>query len=375
MGSNRKWTQQECEDLLRLTEDEFLAAYVDRTLLGVRMKAQDLLPGESYTNFRVRQATERAEAHEARVAGQRAPGMPEELPEDPEALERLFAAYREVVAAGSELAGRPSKRLDWRPEDDAPVAVAFMSDIHAGATIDYERFEEDLRTIRDTDGLYAVINGDLTENTKPQAKSGTALYGAVFPAPGLQLAYMTTRLEWIAREPHKLLAIVEGNHDGFDGRFAGIDRLPDLARHLGAEYFTETGGSIFVHLGGQSYHLVVRHNHAGISQLNKGNSARRLYDEWPWASEHADVIALAHTHEPHLEQVMRKGEIVTYVRSGTYKVRDEWAENNGWRSAYGVPVVVLFPGDRRIVAFHGSQFGEAVDYLRMARDRAMVSVG
>lgn len=370
MASNRKWTDEEVSDLLRLTEDEFAAAYPDRTLTAIRMKAGEVLAGESYTNFRVRQAAERGAANATAVEARRAPGMPEELPEDPEALERLFAAYREIVAAGDDLAGRPSKRLDWRPEDAAPVGIAFVSDIHAGATIDYARFERDLEAIRDTDGLYAVINGDLTENTKPQAKSGTALYGAVFGAPGLQLAYMTTRLAWIATPPrHKLLAIVEGNHDGFDGRFAGIDRLPQLAAHLGAEYFTETGGSIFVHLGGQVYHLVVRHNHAGISQLNKGNSARRLYDEWPWASEHADVIALAHTHEPHLEQVMRKGEIVTYVRSGTYKVRDEWAENNGWRSAYGVPVVVLFPGERRIVAFHGSQFGEAVEYLRMARGR------
>lgn len=370
MAANRRWLDKEKDDALRLTEDEFLAAYPDRSVHGLKNAVERLSPGESYTNFRVRQAAERGAAHAARVEDRRAPGMPEELPDDPEALERLFAAYREIVAAGDDLAGRPSKRLDWRPEGDLPVAIAFVSDIHAGATIDYARFERDLAAIRDTDGLYAVINGDLTENTKPQAKSGTALYGAVFGAPGLQLAYMTTRLGWIATAPrHKLLAIVEGNHDGFDGRFAGIDRLPQLAAHLGAEYFTETGGSIFVHLGGQVYHLVVRHNHAGISQLNKGNSARRLYDEWPWASEHADVIALAHTHEPHLEQVMRKGEIVTYVRSGTYKVRDEWAENNGWRSAYGVPVVVLFPGERRIVAFHGSQFGEAVEYLRMVRER------
>lgn len=376
MASRRQWTEAELRDVLELTEDEFLGRYRDRTDISVRMKIQQLRPDTSYTNFRIEQAAAVAAAHAAAVEARRAPGMPEELPEDPAALERLFSAYREVVAAGGEIAGKPSKRLDWRPVEDGPVGVAFVSDIHAGASIDYERFESDLRTIRDTDGLYAIINGDLTENTKPQAKSGSALYSAVFGAPGLQLAYMATRLGWIAEPPrHKLLAIVEGNHDGFDGRWAGIDRLPDLAKHLGAEYFTETGGSVFVHLGGQTYHIVVRHNHAGISQLNKGNSARRLYDEWPWASEHADVIALAHTHEPHLEQVQRKGEVVTYVRSGTYKIRDEWAENNGWRSAYGVPVVVLWPGERRVVAFHGSQFGEAVEYLRMARERRPAAVG
>ena len=366
-----RWTDNEMADALAMGEQEFLDRYTNRNAAGLRQQVEKMLAAEgmreTYSQWRVRQAIQR---HEEAAAARRAPGMPEELPDDPEALERLFAAYQEVVAAGDDLGGKPTTRLEWTPPGNEPVAIAFVSDIHAGAVIDYQRFEADLAAIAETDGLYCIINGDLTENTKPQAKSGTALYGALFSAPGLQLAYVATRLK---RVQGKLLAIVEGNHDGFDGKWAGIDRLPDLAKHLGADYFTETGGSVFAHIGGQTYHLVVRHNHKGNSQINKGNSARRLYDEWPWASEHADVVALAHTHEPHLEQVMRKGELVTYVRSGTYKVRDEWAENMGWRSGYGVPVVVMFPDERRIVAFHGSQFRQAVDYLRMVRAKATLS--
>lgn len=366
MGGRRvTWSAAETEAALSMGEDEFLAAYPHRNYNGLRQRIEAVLgTGETYMQFRLRQAQER---HDAAVAGRRAPGMPEELPDDPEALERLFAAYHEVVAAGEELGGKPSTRLEWRPPGDRPVGIAFVSDIHAGAVVDYRRFEEVVRTIAGTDGLYGVVNGDLTENTKPQAKSGTALYGALFGMPGLQLAYVTTRLRW-ARG--KWLAVAEGNHDGFDGRFAGIDRLPQLAADLGAEYFTETGGSIFATVGGVTYHVVVRHNHRGNSQINKGNSARRLWDEWPWAFENADVVALAHTHEPHLEQPIRKGEVVTYLRSGTFKVRDEWAENNGWRSAFGVPVVVLFPGEKRVMAFHGAHFEEAVRYLRMVRGEA-----
>jgi predicted phosphodiesterase len=363
------WTQTEDDDALRMSEDEFFATYPNRSYNALRQRIEKtLLNGsETYGQYRVRQAAQR---HEAAIAAQRAPGMPEELPDDPEALERLFAAYREVVAASDALDGAPTKRFDWRPPDTQPVGVAWMSDIHAGAKIDYERFEADLQLVADTDGLYLAVNGDLTENTKPQAKSGTALYGALFGAPGLQLAYIATRLEWVR---HKLLVIAEGNHDGFDGRWAGIDRLPDLTKKLGCEYFTETGGSIFAHIGSQTYHLVMRHNHRGNSQLNKGNSARRLWDEWPWAFENADVVALAHTHEPHLEQVIRKGELVTYLRSGTYKVADEWAENQGWRSGYGVGLTVFFPNERRIVAFHGQQFREGVDYLRMVRSRKVAA--
>lgn len=357
------WSREEEQAALTMTEDEFLQAYPNRSYNALRHRLEKVLltDGETYGRFRMRQAAER---HDQAVAAHRTPGLPEELPDDPDALERLFAAYREVVSATEALEGAPSKRFDWRCETRGPVGIAWMSDIHAGAKIDYERFEDDLQTISATDGLFVCVNGDLTDNVKPQAKSGTALYAAVFGAPGLQLAYIGTRLEWIQ---DRLIVISEGNHDGFDGRWAGIDRLPDLTKHLGCEYFTETGGSIFAHVGSQTYHLVMRHNHRGNSMINKGNSARRLWDEWPWAFENADVIALAHTHEPHMEQVMRKGEIVTYLRSGTYKVSDEWAENQGWRSAYGVPVVVLFPDERRIVAFHGAQFKEAVRYLKMVR--------
>lgn len=359
------WSRSEEEHALTLTEDEFLAQYPHRSFNALRQRLEKVLltDGETYGQFRIRQSAERFQ-HD--VAAQRAPGMPDELPDDPDALERLFAAYREVVAASDALDAAPTKRLNWKPPGSQPIAIAWMSDIHAGGKIQYEQFERDLELIAETDGLFLCINGDLTENTKPQSKSGTALYAAVMGAPGLQLAYIATRLE---RVRSKLIVIAEGNHDGFDGRWAGIDRLPDLTKRLGCEYFTETGGSIFATIGGHTYHLVMRHNHRGNSQISKGNSARRLWDEWPWAFENADVIALAHTHEPHLEQVMRKGEIVTYLRSGTYKTSDEWAENQGWRSAYGVPITVLFPGERKIVAFHGSQFNDGVQYLKMVRER------
>jgi len=365
MGRRVTWSAAETADALALTEDEFLLKHPHRNYNALRQRIETELGGrETYTQFRLRQAQER---HDAAVASRRAPGMPEELPDDPEALERLFGAMIDMHEAATALGGATSKRLDWRPPDTRPVGVAFIGDIHAGAHIDYLRFERDVRTIAETDGLYGVLMGDTVENTKPQSKSGTALYAAVMPLPATQLAYAATRLRW-ARG--KWLALLEGNHDAWDGRWAGIDRLPALAEDIGAEYFTETGGSIFVHLGGATYHLVCRHNHRGNSQLNKGNAARRLYDEWPWAFEHADVCVLGHTHEPHLEQTMRHGEIVTYLRSGTYKVNDEWAENQGWRSAYGVPVVVLWPGERRIVAFHGAQFEQAIDYLRLVRGEA-----
>lgn len=370
MAMKRTWTDAEISNLLAMDEDEFLAAYPDRTATAVRLKVGELVQDETYTNFRVRQAMERAQEHERRVSTARAPGMPEELPQDPEALERMFAAMVDLHEASTLVGDKPTKRLEFCPPETRPIGIAFIGDIHCGAHIDYRRFEEDVRVIADTDGLYGVLMGDTVENTKPQSKSGTALYAAVMPNPGTQLAYAATRLRW-ARG--KWLALLQGNHDAWDGRWAGIDRLPALANDLGAEYFTEAGGSIFVTLGGARYHIVARHNSRGNSQINKGNAMRRLWDEWPWAWENADVVVLAHTHEPHLEEPIRKGEPVTYMRTGTYKVNDLWAEANGWRSGYGVGLVVLSPGERQIMAFHPAKFRQGVEYLKMVRDRVKVA--
>jgi hypothetical protein len=372
------WSDQERDDAMRLGEDEFLAAYPHRSRKALRIVVDEQLGGQmTYAQYRLSQHQQSPRDNQLRQAERNLRPIaalieaePDEdhddtppLPEEPAALERLFSAYKEVQRATTAL-GKPSKTMRWRWPVDGPIGIAQLGDVLAGNLgCDLDRFEDDVRTIAETDGLYRILMGDLIDNYKPQAKSGTGLYGALFGNPDLQVAYIATRLRW-ARG--KWLALLEGNHEGFDGRWAGIDRLPDLADDLGIPYFTETGGSVFVEHGEATTHIVAKHNHRGNSQINKGNSPRRLWDEWPWAFESAHVIMLAHTHEPHMEQVMRRGEVVIYSRSGTYKTSDEWAENLGWRPSYGVPVVIIWPDGRRL-AFHGANFREAVRFLADAR--------
>ena len=294
------------------------------------------------------------------------PEPTEAVPEDEEALERLFAAYKEVRNATNEAFGT-THTLDWTAPDGKPTGFCFVGDVHVGGNVEYERFEVDLALIADTPGLHVVFMGDLIDNFKVPAKSGTALYHALFGNPDLQVAYIATRGN---RVKDKLVAMCGGNHEGFDGRWAGIDRLPALARYWGTTYFTEAGGSIFATVGEQTYHLVCKHDYQGKSRINRGNSARRLWDEWPWAFENADAVVLAHLHEPHAEQPVRKGQTVSYLRCGTYKLHDGWAEGNGYRPSYGVPLVVMMPGEKKLIPFHGEHFQEAVAFLSMMREKA-----
>lgn len=249
------------------------------------------------------------------------------------------------------------------PEDGKPIAIIWTGDWHVGASgVDYQLLRHMLDTVAATEGVYAVGMGDYSENTKPQGKSGNAMYSGLFNSPDEQMAYLISRMElWRGR----WVAIAGGNHDAFDGRWAGIDRLPALCQHLGAPYFTEKGGTIFFHIGTQEYRATVRHNHRFNSSVNKSNSQRNLWnDSMEFESSH--IITLAHTHEPLQETVMRRGQPVIYQRSGTLKyLKDSWAESNGWKPAFAAPVTILFPNEHKIIPFLDWESGLA--HLQMLR--------
>lgn len=286
-------------------------------------------------------------------------------PPDDEDMESYFEALEKVSDSKSAIS-RTQESTVFTPSDNLPVAIAFTSDWHVGAGgVDYARLRADLDVIRETEGLYAVHLGDLIENTKPQGKSGPALFGALFPNPDDQIQYLVSRMRMASG---KWVAVCQGNHDAFDGRWAGIDRLPALASDLGCAYFTERGGTVVINHHGHRYVVVVKHQWRGNSGINKSNSHRRLWEEWPWEWQSADVVVLGHTHEPLCETVQRRGEPVAYIRCGTYKVKDDYGERLGYRSGYGVPVVIFWPGERRFIPFPGERFDDAVAFLKSARE-------
>jgi hypothetical protein len=344
MSSNRTWDAEEVADTHRLDWPSFSAKYDDRTFDAYRIKrgrtrerVVDLVGGATVTLQTVPAADE---------------------------WETLWSALEHVGETRGDL-DVSQESTDVTIEDDKPIGVCFLGDIHAGsAGVDYARLREDLETIRDTDGLYVCGLGDYLDNFKPQAKSGTGLYHSLFASPEEQLAYVATRLR-IAKG--KWLCLCQGNHDAFDGRWAGIDRLPALAADLDTPYFTERGGTVKVTIGGVRYTIIVKHNYAGKSQINKGNSQRRMMTEWPWEWDNADVACLAHLHEPYMQTQYSKGRVVTMFRTGTYKLHDSWAESGGYRPSYGVPLVVLYSDEHKVVPFHGAHFREGVTHLRTAR--------
>lgn len=355
--NNRSWTPEEDREVLLLDREAFLERYPDRSKHGVR--------------WRIKVLRER--------------GIVDALPdplavgrqEDPADLEAYFRALERAEDCVGKL-GITDQELTIAFCEERPIGLAFFSDTHIGAGgVEYGRLRADLETLRVTDGLHGVFLGDAIENTKVHSKSASALYEAREPNPRRQVAWAKSLLGIAAG---KWLAFCQGNHDAFDYRAAGVDRMPDLAQALRVPYFSEAGGTLRLRVNGNApgglapgeheYVAVVKHQYGGQSKINKSNSARRLWDEWPRAWDSADIVALAHLHEPDLHVTQRRGRDVHWLRSGTYKTRDNWAEAQGFAPRYGVPVVILFPGERKLLSFPGPYFADAVGMLKALRHAA-----
>ena len=363
MPSNRKWTDLETRDLLRLTEDAFLTAYPDRTLLAVRTKIRDLVPGETYTNFRLRQASE-IMVREMMTAAPAAPVTVKERPTDEE-YESCFGLLEQAGAARLSLSPTQESTEFTAPDDGLPVAIAYTGDWHCGASgVRYDLLRRDLDLIRDTDGLWAVGMGDWLEGVNIGTKAASALYSGLFNDGGFQEVYVVKRAEALRG---KWLAILSGNHDEWIYRAAGITRMDQFATQLGAPHFSQGGGTIFASVGMQRYVLGVRHNVAGNSRLNTTNAQRRAFDDWPeWENCHA--ICVAHLHYNDLHVQPRRGARCVYLRSGTYKTVDGYARDNGFSPEWGVPLTILLPDQHRIIAWRGDDFLEGLRYFRWLRE-------
>lgn len=292
------------------------------------------------------------------------PRIERPAPSGDDEWEELFS-YLESAAERRGGLSESTNSIEWTAPVDGPIAVAFVSDIHAGSEgVLYRRFREDMEAIASTEGLYAICNGDLMENAKIMSKAGNAVYSSIFTSPREQLEYVRRRMG-IAKG--KWVLINAGNHDSRDYNVAGIDRLPDLCRELEVPYGTEAGATISLRVGSQDYVVIAKHDYRGKSQINKTNSQRRLWDEWPHSWENADVVALAHLHEPDLQHTTRKGSGIVYLRSGSYKIRDGYAAKEGYRPDYGVPVV-LFDHQRHEMTPY-RDFLTGVQAIKDARQR------
>jgi hypothetical protein len=226
-------------------------------------------------------------------------------------------------------------------DDNKPVAIAHWGDWHEGAIgVDYGHLERDTETIKNTDGLYWVGMGDYKDNYQTHGHAG-AQYEQIIQ-PGMQDLAVKRRMQRCA---DNCIALVRGCHDDWDKKNCDKDFVSSLCDVTNALNMWH-GGDLYIKFGECEYHWKVRHKYKFESSLNPENAMRRIMEmQGP-----CDVAASAHLHNPYYMERHLMGEYRIMIRSGAYKIWDEFGQKlAGLKGKIGIPVVIIFPNTKKMI--------------------------
>ena len=238
----------------------------------------------------------------------------------------------------------------------SPIGIAFTSDWHIGPMgTDLEALVRDIETIVNTPQLYAYVGGDIAQNMILSTMShfGCLEQGMAINDQWIIAEYLLQKLK------PAILAIGDGNHSAWSTNVADVNRVRQIASELHIVY-TGHGGTIKLRVGNQQYIIYRSHKGRFNSSFNLSHSAKRA---WEFSPVSFDVGVIEHGHEPTIEPFYRHGLERIAVRTGTYLIQHRLVESGGLTWRHGVPVVIFYPNERKMVPF--IDLSQAVEFLKV----------
>lgn len=269
----------------------------------------------------------------------------------------VWGMVKEMQAALSNIR-KDRREASFTFPDNEPIAIAFMGDVHIGDLgTDYEQIEKDVNVIRNTENMFLVAGGDYINNFVKKTKNYNE-FEVVQPRVQWRLA------EWFLKQlEDSLIAICAGNHDYWTEELTQFDALHSIVKNMNFVY-TKHGATLDIHLVGQSYKIMFRHNTTARGGLNPTAAVKQMIRQ----EGNADIAALFDTHVGAVEEFVHEGEWRVAIRTGSYKTDDHWGNAMGFPGDVkaAVPVVVLHPTERFMLPARSLQQG--VELLNYARD-------
>jgi predicted phosphodiesterase/DNA-directed RNA polymerase subunit RPC12/RpoP len=203
-----------------------------------------------------------------------------------------------------------------------PFAISMMSDIHGGAKSDYDAIERDIKTVRDTEDMFCVLAGDLTDNF------------IIGKLANLQKFQSTTFddeirfIEWFINTlKSSLIAFVSGNHDNWTKKLSAVDHLKTLMDGVPC-LFDNNQVRFRLEQNGETEQWLVRHKFKYSSIFNPTHG---MQVTWERGEQPYDVVLGGHTHIASLCNEFIKHDKKRFaVLLGTYKLRDEYGVELGY---------------------------------------------
>jgi len=245
--------------------------------------------------------------------------------------------------------------LRWEsPLGNEPIAILNFSDAHAFSFhTNHELISRDLKIVRDNDNVFMIGLGDFMQGI-------TAGFPAAEPAltqflsPEAQIKVFTKMFQQLK---DKIIFLHSGNHERFTARSIGFDVFGlELSKYVPV---FEGIGLSFITVGDQRYSILSQHKARGRSKTNKTLGCANTYlKDYP-----ADIVLSGHTHafamywDSHYAAAKLVGDNFggdrLFINCATYQeIKSDYARMLGGAGGeYASPTVVLFPGERRMVAF------------------------
>lgn len=334
------WAVEKRLDVRRIAE-QFAAQGVKRTPQAVRRKLQEMRRQDPRWGERT-------------LTGHIAPEWSPQTPPQPLNWRTILDAaqvFQRQRLARDGADPFPMVRID----SARPVAVCLTADWHLGSgATDHCRWRADIEYLLDTDGLYCAVLGDETDNVLT-FKTLASVLDQVIPVD-LQRELLRGVVEEMAAKG-KLLFTTWSNHvDEFDERIAGQSLLAELRRTQGVPHLSGMGVVRLV-VGEQEYTILATHKARYHSHLNALHGAKRLYQmEFP-----ADVVAVAHDHQPGHEEynhygIARElgcgvGGTSWLVACSTYKTASVWAQRYFGEAVLKRETAVFWPDRHHIEVY------------------------
>lgn len=205
---------------------------------------------------------------------------------------------------------------------DGPFTLVMVSDVHGGAKSDYDAIERDAKTIRDTQDMYAILAGDLTDNF---------IIGKLANLQKFQSTTFddeTRFLEWFINIiKDSLIAFVSGNHDNWTKKLTALDHLKKLLGKV-PTLFDNHQVRFRLIQNGITEKWLVRHKFKYSSIFN---ATHGMQVTWERGEQPYDVVLGGHTHIAALcNEFIKHNKKRFAVLLGTYKLRDEYGVELGF---------------------------------------------
>jgi len=241
---------------------------------------------------------------------------------------------------------------------DKPIGLVNTSDWQLGQFgVDYNAFENDMNFIQSHDDLKCIIGGDGYQNIIQTSKMGSSHNQT--PISVQKGLYVLTLEKLI----NSIIAIKTGNHNYWAAMAEGEDWDAELARRLKLVYLKHYA-VIHLKVGEMVYPILTMHQTRFNSSFNLTHTNKQHQRlDFP----DARIIIVEHHHVGAIEQYRYNDKECVAIRTGTYAIYDDYAQQNGYYGEHVCnPTVVLFPNTDHIVGF--KDMWDAAVYLRAVRN-------